>query len=426
MKPVPDGVLRRVSPGVVPVADRCSCSPAVRSGRSWMRAFPVRLPSGARYWTVLDEDLVVVPVADGFLRQVRFGRDGAEATTKSYAHSIALFLRWCARTGRTWQEGAAQLPLFMGWLQHAGPAVSGAGADAPGGAVLAGPGVAPARSARRVNGVLTAVRSMVVDAVAAGQAGGDLLSLLHEVADDRDLPAAARDTDGRMAWRLRARHRLHEPETPVDRASDEQVLALLRACRSARDRLIVLLMARAGLRRGELCGLRRSDVHLLADSRLLGCEMPRAHLHVVRRENPNGAWAKSRRQRVVPLDFLLVQLFDVYEFERFAVPRAAESDFLLVNLFREPMGAPMRPDAINEVIAACARRAGIEHVTPHRLRHAFGSNLADAGAGLDEIAALMGHASMSSSQVYLHPDPARLREAVDRVRSPRELAGTDR
>jgi Phage integrase family len=65
-------------------------------------------------------------------------------------------------------------------------------------------------------------------------------------------------------------------------------------------------------------------------------------------------------------------------------------------------------------------------VTPHRLRHAFGSNLADAGGGLDEIAALMGHASISSSQVYLHPDPARLREAVDRVRSPRELAGTDR
>ena len=62
-----------------------------------MRAFPVRLPSGARYWTVLDEDLAVVPVADGFLRQVRFGRDGAESTTKSYAHSIALFLRWCAR-----------------------------------------------------------------------------------------------------------------------------------------------------------------------------------------------------------------------------------------------------------------------------------------------------------------------------------------
>jgi integrase/recombinase XerD len=184
-------------------------------------------------------------------------------------------------------------------------------------------------------------------------------------------------------------------------------------------------MARAGLRRGELCGLRRSDVHLLADSRVLGCAMPRAHLHVVRRDNPNGAWAKSRRQRVVPLDFLGVQAFDAYAFERFAVPGTGESDFLLVNLFREPIGAPMRPDAINELIAACSRRAGIEHVTPRRLRHAFGSNLADAGSGLDEIATLMGHASMSSSQVYLHPDPARLRAAVERVPSPRGPAGTD-
>src|SRR6516164_7665342 len=407
MKPVPDGVLRRVSPGVVHVADRCSCSPAVRSGRSWMRAFPVRLPSGARYWTVLDEDLVVVPVADGFLRQVRFGRDGAEATTKSYAHSIA---------------------LFLGWLQHAGPAVSGAGADAPGGAVLAGPGVAPARSARRVNGVLTAVRSMVVDAVAAGQAGGDLLSLLHEVADDRDLPAAARDTDGRMAWRLRARHRLHEPETPVDRASDEQVLALLRACRSARDRLIVLLMARAGLRRGELCGLRRSDVHLLADSRPLGCQVARAHLHVVRREdNPNGAWAKSPRQRAVPLDFLVVQAFDTYELERMRVAAAAASDFVLVNLFRGQVGAPVRPRTIGDLLAAASRRAGLPRaVTPHQLRHAFGSNAADAGCGIDVVADLLGHASVSSSQVYVHPDPGRLRAAVDAVPSPREQAGVTR
>jgi len=389
-----------------------------------MRAFVVMLPSGARYWTVLDEDLTVVPVADGFLRQVRFGRDGAESTTKSYAHSIALFLRWCARTGRSWQAGAGQLGLFMTWLAHAGPAVSGVSATAQG-VVLAGPGSAPARGARRVNGVLTAVRGMVVHAVAAGQAGGDLVALLYEVADDRDLPGEARDGDGRMGWRMRARHRLHEPETPVDRASDEEIVALLTACRSGRDRLIVLLMARAGLRRGEMCGLRRSDVHLLADSRSLGCEVARAHLHVVRREdNPNGAWAKSRRQRAVPLDFLTVQAFDTYEFERMRVGRAAGSDFVLVNLFREPVGAPVRPDAVGELITAAGRQAGLGRaITPHQLRHACGSNLLDAGGALDEAQDILGHACASSTQVYLHPDQARLRAAVDAVPSPREQAG---
>ena len=394
-----------------------------------MRAFPVRLPSGQRYWTVLDADLRVVEVADGFLRHQRFGRDGAESTTKAYAHAIALFLRWCARTGRGWQAGVEQFGLFMVWLARAGPAASGTEATDDGSAVvLAGPGAAPARSPSRINGVLTAVRGMVVHAVAAGAAPAGLVGVLYELADDRDLPAVARGEDGRMAWRMRARHRLREPETPVDRASDEEIVALLRACRSARDRLLVLVMARAGLRRGELCGLRRGDVHQLADSRTLGCEVARTHLHVVRREdNPNGAWAKSRRQRVVPLDFLVVQAFDSYEFERMRVPAAAAGDFVFVNLFRAPLGAPMRPDAVGELLAATSRRAGLDRtVRPHQLRHAFASNIADSGGGIDVLADLLGHASVSSSQVYSHPDPSRLRAAVDAVPSPREQAGVAR
>ncbi len=231
-----------------------------------------------------------------------------------------------------------------------------------------------------------------------------------------------------MSWRMRARHRLHEPERPVDRAADADIVAVLGACCSARDRLIVLLMARAGLRRAEVLGLRRSDVHLLADSRALGCEVARAHLHVVRREdNPNGAVAKSRRQRAVPLDFVTVQAFDTYEFERMRVPQAARSDFVLVNLFRGPLGAPMRLDAVNDLVAAAARRAGLQHApTPHQMRHAFASNVLDAGGAIDEAQELLGHASISSTQVYTHPDPARLRAAVDAVPSPRELAGVTR
>ena len=368
-----------------------------------MRAFLVRLPSGVRYWTVLDEDLRVVAVADGFLRQVRFGRDGAESTThRSYACSIALFLRWCARTGRSWQAGVEQLGLFMTWLAHAGPQASGAGAG-PGGLVLSGPGGTPARGARRINVVLAAVRGMVVHAVAAGEAAGHLVPVLYEIADDRDLPGAARGEDGRMSWRMRARHRVREVEKPVERAADADIAAVVTACRSARDRLIVLLMARAGLRRGEVAGLRRSDVHLLGDSGPLGCDTPRAHVHVVRRgDNPNGAWAKSRRQRVAPLDFLTVQAFDTYQFERMSVP-GASGQLVFVNLFRAPVGAPMRLDAVNDLVAAASRRAGIDPVLrPHQLRHAFGSNVADAGGGIDVIASLLGHASVSSSQVYVH------------------------
>ena len=87
-----------------------------------MRAFAVTMPSGERYWTVIDEALEVVEDADAFLFHVRFGRDGSELTTKAHAGGIALFLRWCEQTGRSWHEGIERLGLFVTWLRYAGPA----------------------------------------------------------------------------------------------------------------------------------------------------------------------------------------------------------------------------------------------------------------------------------------------------------------
>lgn len=380
-----------------------------------MRAFSVKLPSGLRYWTVIDENLRVVSEADAYLRNLRFGRDASELTTKAYAGSLALFLRWCHETQREWEDGVKHLGLFVVWLRY-----STVTASRPSGVMLFGPGHTPTRGTRRINGILAAVRGFVAYSVISGEAPPSLMSQIYELADERDLPDAARSEDGRMIRRMRALHRLNEPENPVNRASNEEIVALVKASRSARDRLIILLMARAGLRRGELVGLRRSDMHLLEDSRQLGCDVKKAHLHVLRRDNPNGAWAKSRRHRAVPVDPLIVQAFDAYEFERLRLCRDNEGDFVLVNLFAEPIGAPMRLNSINELMTACSKRAGLsKSITPHQLRHAFGSNVVDAGGTLDEVAELLGHASMSSSEVYLHPDPARLREAVERVPSPR-------
>jgi hypothetical protein len=66
----------------------------------------VRLPSAARYWTVIDDELRKVPVADAYLRNVRFGRDDAESTSKSYARAVALYLTWCGlKTGKVNRRG---------------------------------------------------------------------------------------------------------------------------------------------------------------------------------------------------------------------------------------------------------------------------------------------------------------------------------
>jgi integrase/recombinase XerD len=248
---------------------------------------------------------------------------------------------------------------------------------------------------------------------------------LPAIRGGRDLPLAAQGEGTVLRYRMRARHQLKEPDTAVDRASDAEIVALLGACLSARDRLIVLLLSRAGLRRSEAAGLRRSDLHLLPDNRVLSCDVEGAHLHVIRRDNVNGAWAKSRHVRAVPLDFLVVQAVDQYQVERQQCPAARDSDFLLVNLFRPPLGSPVTPEAIGELFRALSARAGLaRRVSPHKGRHAFASNLAEAGALLDEIQHLLGHASPSSSQVYIHPSAARLRAAVERVPLPRE-AGKD-
>jgi integrase/recombinase XerD len=383
-----------------------------------VQAFPVRLRSGAVYWTVLDDALAVVAEADAYLHQLRFGRDAAESTTKSYAGALALYLGWCARTGQPWAS-AERLGWFMTWLQHtpAGPARP----------VVAGPGVRPVRRERRVNFVLTVVREFLRYGVEVGSAPPQVLSRLYRVSDDRHLPAEVRGESSELRYLAKPRHRLREPDAPVTNATDEEVLALLGACRSARDRLIIVCLARAGLRRGELCGLRREDVHLVVDARHLGCTVEREHLHVRRRENPNGALAKSRRVRVVPVDALVVLAFDHYAVERDACRPAWACDFVLVNLFREPVGAPMRPGALNELLAGLSRRAGLERqVHPHMLRHSFGTSLMAAGGTLDETQVLLGHGAITSTQAYLHPSQERLRAAVERIgvlRPPLSLSG---
>ncbi len=316
-----------------------------------MEPFPVRMPSGVRYWTVLDDELRVVPLADAYLRHVRFGQDGAESTTKTYAGAIALYLRWCAATGQDWRSASSRFGSFILWLRH----TPSRGRTA----VVPGPGAEPVRGPGRINQVLTGTRGFLIFAVDQGAAPAETVQQLCELADSRHLPAEARGEDGAMRLRLRARHRVQEPTGPVDRATDVEAVRLLRACLSARERFLVMLLGRAGLRRSEAAGLRREDLHFLPDSSGLGCSFPGSHLHVVRRDNVNGAWAKSRRERAVPVDWLVVQAHDQYVLERAERPGAEQSDLVLVNLFRPPGGALMKPDAIGERLAEMSRRAGL-------------------------------------------------------------------
>jgi integrase/recombinase XerD len=371
------------------------------------KSFRIKLPSGERYWTVVDGSYRPVQGVDDWLLHLRIGRDCSESTTESYAGALALFFEWCASIGRDWHTTAGEFGRFVYWLQHYDPDNA--------------PGAIPriVRGPRRVNVVLAAVREYFRHAAALGEVDDSVLNILFDVVEDFDLP---RDIRGEPQLRMRTkpRHRLSEPQRMVDAVTGDEILALLGACRNARDRFIVLALWRIGHRRGELTGMRIEDVHFVPDATRLGCSLRGEHVHIRRRDNANGATAKSRRSRTVPVDWMIVQAFDQYMLERNSCPQARGCDFLLVNLFREPVGAPMRPGALNELLADLSQRAGVSRrIHPHQLRHGFATNVAAAGATLDEIRELLGHAFITSSQVYLHPTQQRLRAAVDRVPTPR-------
>ena len=379
-----------------------------------LRSLRVVLPGGLAYWTVVDGEYRVVEVADRFLRDLRFGADRTESTTKLYAGELALFLGWAARSGRDLERAAGELSRFVLVLRTSAIARRGRG-------------YGEVRSAGRINHILAVVREFYKHAAAHRTVDGSVIAALYEVGDDRFLPAELRAEDGALRYRVRPRHKLRATRAGAPRvAEQEEWEALLGAASCWRDRFLLVLLWFSGLRIGEALGLRRSDLHLMASAKALGCAVGGPHLHVVPRDNPNGAAAKSRRERVVPLAHYVVSYYDVYLDERERCVAAAGCDFVFVNLFGEPLGAPMRAGRVSQLFASLSVRAGLaRRVTPHMLRHAAGSAMMAAG-GLDVTQALLGHASITSTQIYLHPSPGRQREAVDRLagaRVPSALAG---
>ncbi|MFN8215176.1 MAG: tyrosine-type recombinase/integrase [Solirubrobacterales bacterium] len=375
---------------------------------SSLRSLRVALPSGEAYWTVVDEEYRVVAAADAFLRDLRFGADRTESTTKLYAGELALFLGWADGSGRDLERAARELSRFVLLLRTTPITRRGTGYGRP-------------RGAGRINHVLAVVREFVKHRVAHRQLDARVLAALYEVGDDRFLPAELRAEDGGLRYRVRPRHKLRAGRPGRGRAArQEEWEALLLAAGSWRDRFLLVLLWFSGLRIGEALGLRRSDLHLMESATELGCGVAGAHLHVVPRENVNGARAKGRRERVVPLAHHVLSYHDLYLDERERCTAAGDCDFVLVNLFAAPFGAPMRYSRVAQLFRSLSRRAELaRRVTPHMLRHAAGTELTAHG-GLEVAQAVLGHASITSTEIYVHPSLERQREAVERLaRAPR-------
>lgn len=207
--------------------------------------------------------------------------------------------------------------------------------------------------------------------------------------------AAADPVEGVLAPRL--------PRALPRRLQAGEIEALLRACEpdsplGLRDRAMVELAYGAGLRVSELVGLPLAAVDRRAGVvRVLG---------------------KGRRERLVPvgepaLDALAAWL------ER-GRPRLLRSGLATDAVFLSERGAAMTRQNFFARLRALALRAGVprRRVSPHVLRHAFASDLLEGGADLRAVQAMLGHADLSTTEVYTHVSRSRLRETVE-ARHPR-------
>lgn len=159
-----------------------------------------------------------------------------------------------------------------------------------------------------------------------------------------------------------------------------------------RDRAMLELLYATGLRVSELCRLEISAVE-----RAMGL------LRVT---------GKGNRQRIVPFGDAAGAAIDSYLGDgRPRLLKGRASRFLFVTA----RGSAMTRQTFWKLLRGYGRRAGIfRPLTPHVIRHSFATHLVEGGADLRSVQIMLGHADISTTQVYTHVARSRLRDIVDR------------
>src|SRR5690606_23835819 len=163
-----------------------------------------------------------------------------------------------------------------------------------------------------------------------------------------------------------------------------------------RDRALLELGYGAGLRVSELCGLKTADL-VLSDG-------------LVR------VFGKGSKERLVPVGRGVIKAVSVYLHTlRPELDRGSSKGHLLLNA----RGGPLSRVGAWGIVKRAAERAGItRRVTPHTLRHSFATHLLEGGADLRAVQEMLGHADLSTTQIYTHVDREYLR-SVHRKYHPR-------
>ncbi|MEN8654838.1 tyrosine-type recombinase/integrase [Streptomyces sp. 21So2-11] len=358
-------------------------------------------------WVVVSADYELHKEASGYLAALRDQEDASVNTERTYAGRIALYLSYCVDAGVDWAAPTMrQLAAFLRWLVDEPLPPKGRRASA----------VEPRfRRKSTANAIVTTVCQFLRYGALTGRVAADVVALLSEPKTLHFLPAGLPRGEGRQPVTMNVKTIKFKVAIPgFEYLTDDEIRQVLDHTRHARDRFLITLLSVTGIRIGEALGLRREDMHLLPNSTLLGCRVPGPHIHIQRRQNANGALAKSRHPRWIPVGEDVGGLYADFQWERDSVPEAADCDMVFVNLFAAPLGQPMKYASTYELFKRLANKAGLT-AHPHMLRHSALTRWVREGTRRDVIQKLAGHQSPHSQIRYHHASDQEMRAAVTLV-----------
>lgn len=292
-------------------------------------------------------------LADGYIESLRVEQGASAHTVRGYATDIDAYLRWCTRTLND--------PLA---IDHKGLRAYLGELDA-------------ARYERTtVNRHLSSIRGFYRWLLIQGEIDGDPASVLSGPKQSRHLPHVIQPAE---MVRLLCVH------GPVDAEGNERE----QTASDVRDQAILEFLYACGARISEAANLQLSDIDFA--SKLVKL------------------FGKGRKERIVPLhDFCIVALTRYLDEARPVLLGSKQDD----HVFLSVRGNPMNADAMRKMFKEAVRAAGLdEGLSPHDMRHTFATDLLTGGADLRSVQEMLGHASLSTTQIYTHMSVARLKEA---------------
>jgi integrase/recombinase XerD len=184
--------------------------------------------------------------------------------------------------------------------------------------------------------------------------------------------------------------------------SEEEMAQLLaspdvKTDEGVRDRAMLELMYASGLRVSEACALQTTDVDLHAG--LVGCQ------------------GKGSKQRRVPIGKSAIHWLQEYLRVRKRLGSETKPQLFLHR------GRTLTRQTAWSIVKTHAERAGVPDISPHTLRHSFATHLLQHGADSRSVQALLGHADISTTQIYTHITDLHMRKAYDRFHPRARAAG---